>query len=160
MGTHRLFPQGLLLQRRQPPSLVFGGVSGGQRFTVGKLQGENQREVSAWLLREVTGMRKLEAGHLAAGTLCDYCREHTWLSLISSESEVGTKIGCWRSSTKHWPFCVDCCASLLWRRHLVPEVWGHGVLSYKIGPLSVYIQTGVVSSLHLQRFSDLHAMWH
>lgn len=90
-GTHRLFPQGLLLPGRQPPSLVFGGGSGRQRFTVGKLWGGNQREGSAWLLRDVAGMRKLEAGPLAAGILCDRFGEHTWPSLISSELEVGTK---------------------------------------------------------------------
>lgn len=62
-----------------------------QRFAVGKLWGRNQREGSARLLRDVAGMRKLEAGHLAAGILCDCFGEHTWLSLVTSELGVGTK---------------------------------------------------------------------
>lgn len=57
----------------------------------GKLWGENRREGSAWLLRGVAGVRKLEAGHPAAGILCDCFGDQTWLSLISSELEVGTK---------------------------------------------------------------------
>ena len=36
-------------------------------------------------------MRKLQAGQLVPGILCDCSGQHTWLSLIGPELKVGTK---------------------------------------------------------------------
>ena len=44
--------------------------------------------------------------------LCDWFREHIWLSLVGLELEAETKKkGSWLSQTKTWLFLADCCRS-------------------------------------------------